>query len=112
MFADMKQRYDKVLVSVFIFLLGGFLALSFLLPDQSFSPEENRVLQQAPAFSWRQFYEGKWTEKWDKYVSDQFPGRNLWISGKSLLQKNLGQKDINGVYLGKNHYLLQKLDSP
>ena len=112
MMANIKQRYDKILVGVFVLVLGGFMVLSFWLPDQSFSPEENRVLQQAPAFSWRQLYEGKWTEKWDKYVSDQFPGRNLWISGKSLLQKTVGQKDINGVYLGKNDYLLQKLDLP
>ncbi len=112
MFADVKQRYEKIIVAVFVLFLGGFFVLSCLLPDNSFSPEENRVLQQMPAFSWRQMYEGKWTEKWEKYVSDQFPGRNFWISGKSFLQKAAGQKDINGVYLGKHDYLLQKLDPP
>ncbi|MCI8336331.1 MAG: hypothetical protein HFI72_04160 [Peptococcaceae bacterium] len=110
--ADVKLFYEKTLICLFVLFLGGFLAFSLLLPDQSFSPEENRVLQQMPAFSWRQVYEGKWTEKWEKYTSDQFPGRNLWISGKSLLQKVMGQKDINGVYLGDHDYLLQKLDLP
>lgn len=109
---DIKQIYEKIIVILFAFFLGGFLIGSLLLPDQSFSPQENRVLQQLPAFSWQQLYEGKWTEKWEKYTSDQFPGRNLWISGKSFLQKTMGQKDINGVYLGKNDYLLQKLDPP
>lgn len=109
---DIKQIYEKIIVILFVLCLGSFLIASLLLPDQSFSPQENRMLQQLPAFSWRQVYEGKWTEKWEKYTSDQFPGRDLWISGKSFLQKTMGQKDINGVYLGKNNYLLQKLDFP
>ena len=93
--------YEKILCLVFVGCLFGFFILACLLPDKSFSPEENRVLQQRPAFSWQQLYAGKWTGNWENYVSDQFPGRNHWISGKSWLQKIWGQKDINGVYLGK-----------
>lgn len=108
MFAEVQRRCEKLVILVFLLFLGGFFMAAWLLPDSSFSQEENRVLQQLPAFSWQQVYEGSWTGKWEKYVADQFPGRNYWISGKSLLQKAFGQKDINGVYLGKNDYLLPK----
>lgn len=45
-------------------------------------------------------------------MADQFVFRDLWITVKSEIEKALGKKENNGVYLGKDGYLIQKFVKP
>ena len=90
-------------------LLLGFLA-SAVLPDRSFSQTENRYLQQKPAFSWEGLTDGSYGEAYEAYLGDQFPFRDRVVELKTAAERLLGREDINGVYFGKDGYLLEKFD--
>lgn len=72
-----------------------------------FSDTENRVLEQTPHFSFNQLFHGNYTGNYEKYIADQFTFRDFWIGVKSDYERALGSKESNGVYLGKDGYLLQ-----
>lgn len=67
-------------------------------PVRTFSAAENRRLAQRPALSLQAVLDGSFMEQYEAYVTDQMPGRDLFIAVKAEAQRLLGKKDINGVY--------------
>ena len=63
----MKRKLQITLISLFLFVLYGFLILFVVLPDQSFSAEENRNLQTFPAFSVESLLDGSFSSKINTY---------------------------------------------
>ena len=63
--------------------------------DRVYSEAENRVLASRPVFSWD-----------EEYMSDQFVGRDKWVGLKTGADIRFRKKEINGVYLGADHYLI------
>ncbi len=84
--------------------IGGWM-----LRDQSFSENENRYLQQKPQISAASILSGEFEETFQNYQDDQFPFRNSWITLKTASKLALFSKDLNGVYLGKDGYLIEKI---
>ena len=84
---------------LFLAFIGGFFLLNLILPDRSFSERENRYLQLAPRFSFSELFEGRFTSKFEKYTTDQFAGRDGWITLKARTELAEGKKENNGVYL-------------
>ncbi len=110
------NRYDNIYrctmaVGLLLFI-GAMLVLQLLTPDREFSEAENRVLQQMPDFSLQSLASGTFTSAFEKYVSDQFPVRDVWIGVKSATDRFIGKKESNGVYLGKDGYLIQQFTPP
>lgn len=96
----MKKSISMITAALFcgfLFLFGVWFCLQ---PDRKFSPQENRVLTQFPAFSYQSFFSGKWGLDFEEYISDQFPLRDEWIVLKAALQRGSGRQDNNGVYYG------------
>lgn len=83
-----------------------------MTPIKEFSPSENRRLEQKPKISLSLISNGKFTKSFEKYISDQFPLRDFWIGIKSNVEKFIGKKESNGVFLGKDGYLLQDFKTP
>lgn len=100
-------RYLNYLVLLFIMIIACVPILSLIIPDQKFSPEENRVLAQLPRFTLDVYFEGRYTKKFEKYVGDQMPGRNSWIHTKTSVDQLLGKKMSNGVFLGAEDQLIE-----
>ena len=98
------------------FLTGGILVAvmlactvaDFINEDRIYSETENRLLASRPQFSGSALLEGKYAEEYEEYITDQFIGRDKWIGIKTRTDILLQKKEINGVYLGKNHYLIEK----
>ena len=42
------------------------------------------------------------------YINDQFPGRDFWVSFQSDFLRWTGNREINGVYLAKDGYYIEK----
>ncbi|MFD3158105.1 DHHW family protein [Haloimpatiens sp. FM7330] len=105
------QKYNKVykyIMAIFFLLFIGIIFISNIVtPKRIFSDSENRRLEQAPKFSLKRILKGEFTSNYEKYISDQFVLRDLWIGVKSEAEVAIGKKDNNGVYLGKDGYLLQ-----
>ncbi|MCF0229240.1 MAG: hypothetical protein HUJ76_06045 [Parasporobacterium sp.] len=94
---------------IIIILADVFLIASH---DRTFSPKENRVLQQAPELTGDGLASGKYMTQAEDFVADQFFLRDGWISYKMNVDKILGKKESNGIYLGKNGYLIEAAAVP
>lgn len=102
------QLFNKILAATLFAFLTILSLLFFMLPDRPFSEMENRMLQIRPVFSWASLITGKFSLAAENYLADQFAFRDLWIGIKSAAELALQKKDNNGVYFGKEGYLLQK----
>ncbi|MCX4317484.1 MAG: DHHW family protein [Lachnospiraceae bacterium] len=86
--------------------LGGLASL--LLPPREYSVRENRVLTVRPDLDWEDVLDGSYQEDYERYLSDQMPGRERWVKLAVGLERLTGHREINGVYLGKEGYLLEE----
>lgn len=102
------RKYSKSVIILFLLLVFGFTAVSFVWPERTFSENENRVLAAAPEFSKESLFEGKYTADYETYITDQFFLRDEWIQLKTLTEMALNKQDINGVYMGKDGYLIER----
>lgn len=100
-------RYPLVLVSALIIL--GFFAADLLMPAKVFSEFENKKLQQMPDFTWSSFFDSSFGTTYEKYINDQFPGRNQWITAKAVAEVSIGKLENNNIVYGKDGYLFEKL---
>ena len=111
---DPAQRNRKLQGQWLTYLLVGviavFLILSLLIPDKAFSESENRNLAQFPGGGSLQ--EGTFLSDLSSWFADQFPGRDGWMSLDLAFRQLLGQKESSGVYLGRDHYLMQVPSAP
>lgn len=103
----MKKNRKRFAAGFFILLFLAAL-LTFLLPDKTFSPNENRVLAKFPKLSVSEITNGRFQQGLADYLSDQIPLRDMWMRMHTGLSKFMGQKTVNGVYLGKDHYYFPK----
>ena len=95
-------------IIVLCVMLFGSAVITAVLPKKAYSDLENRNLEQKPQLTKEQFLQGKYQEKYEAYLSDQFFLRDRWVDLAVTLQKQMGKRDINNVYLGKEGYLLEK----
>lgn len=107
----MADVYQK-LTRIFIVILAFILLANFIKPNQDFSDSENRVLAQRPEITWESIKSGKFMKEYETYVSDQFLLRDQWIQLKTLEDRILGKRESNGVYMGKDGYLMEASDEP
>lgn len=104
--------YYRALAILLLLFTGAVLAINLLTPRKAFSESENRMLQQFPTFSLQALGSGQFASQFESYLSDQFMGRDYWIGLKSDSDLALGKKESNGVYIGKDGYLMQKFVPP
>lgn len=107
-----EKLYKRTIIIGFTLFLISILILNTINVDVNFSELENRKLEQKPQFSFNKLLFDDYNSDFEKYISDQFIGRNLWIGLKSSADRILGKKDSNGVFLGKDNYLIQKFSAP
>ncbi|KEH98855.1 hypothetical protein Z962_10020 [Clostridium botulinum C/D str. BKT12695] len=103
----MKLHKFFLSILMIVFVMAMFV-INSVSKEKRFSEAENRVLQNKPTYSFEKLKSGKFTQEYEKYITDQFAFRNFWVGVKSSSDKLLGKKDNNGVYLGSNGYLLEK----
>jgi len=95
-----------------LFYIGTVALANLLTPVKAFSETENRVLQERPDFTLRTLLSGQFASDYERYASDQIALRNLWIGMKTDVDRALGKRESNGVFLGKGGYLLERYSSP
>lgn len=106
------KPFLKYMGSIFflVFLIG--LLANILAPDRSFSEKENRVLSSRPAANLSLLASGRYASQYETYVNDQFILRDLWVELKANVDRLLGQTEKNGVYLGRDGYLIEDFAAP
>lgn len=103
-----NKKYHIIIVLTFLVLLFVLTIADIITQDKFKSENENRILQQNPEFTINRLFNGQYTKEYENYISDQFILRDNWISLKVKTDQIMLKKDINGVYIGKDNYLLEK----
>lgn len=104
--ADVLKRIKEMplfLLTMLALVAGGVLLLA--LPAREFSELENRPLA---AWDGSSLLQSGFDEKAEKYLSDQFPGRDALIMLDAAVSVTLGQRLQDGVLLGSGGYLLEE----
>ena len=113
-----KFSQGKQMIAV---MFGGIVAficlVNLITRDKSFSEKENRMLEQKPELTAAGIESGntriwRFMDQYESYKSDQFAGRNLWVSLKTNVDLLLGKRESNGVFKGKEGYLLEDIAVP
>lgn len=107
---DKKKAWNRTIALGFPLLLTGIGLISMVIPEKGFSESENRYLQKKPEFTWETLLDGSFGTAYESYLSDQFPGRDGWVGIKTLAERVSGKRDANGVYFGKDGYLIEKFE--
>ncbi|MCR4668087.1 MAG: hypothetical protein K5774_01760 [Clostridia bacterium] len=108
----MNKRTLKIMGFAFPVILILVMIVNIILPDKAFSEEENRVLQEQPSFGISAFLSGRFEQKTEAYAEDQFLFRNAFIKIKTAADTAFGVTRSNGVYRGRNGYLLEDVTVP
>ena len=103
---------NKMLIALFIFFIGGIGIWNVVAEDNSFSEQENRVLAQRPTFTMKRFLSGDFTEEFEEYMTDQFTAKSFWLAVGSIADKLTLKKEHDGVYFGKDDFLLERYEQP
>jgi hypothetical protein len=105
----MDQKWNARITVIFLCgILLCFTIADFWSPDRYFSENENRVLASRPKLSLKNVKDGEYMQDYETYVTDQFVSRDTWITLKTRGDIALQKKAINGVYLGKDDYLIEQ----
>ena len=100
------KKISHILTAVlFLTVIGGLAIAFWIIPDKSFSENENRVLSDFPTVSGEKLLQGELSEDFDAYFTDQFPLRDTFLTLDSLTRLALGQGEASGVLVGKNGQL-------
>lgn len=107
-----KRRLSYISGLICGILIVILTVISVVTPDKKFSANENRNLSARPAITVQGLLGGSFFEKTAEHFTDQFAMRDKWISLKLGYDKLIGMKESHDVYLGRDHYLLQKTTEP
>ncbi len=103
---------ESILAVVFGISMIGLILVNLFWPDYEISEKENRMLALKPKFSISSVLSGDYMEKYESYLTDQFIGRDFFRNIKVTLGRLGGNKDENGVFIGKQGQLLEEIKTP
>jgi len=105
---DRENQIRKIICMAFFLILCGFWLSGVVIEDKIYSAWEKRMLTQKPKFELSAVLNGTYESKYEEWLTDQFPGRDWWVNGKTRCEILLGKKEINGIYLGQDGYLFSE----
>ncbi|MFD1928002.1 DHHW family protein [Sporosarcina siberiensis] len=103
---------NRIVIGIFLCFIGGISFMHIFTKDIRFSEGENRVLSTMPKFTVQSLVSGKFTKDFEIYLSDQFVKKEFWTGLKASAEKTTLKQENNGVYFGKDGYLLERFESP
>ena len=103
------DKKNKTFFIVFISFWMILTVLNFIMPNKKISENENRMLARLPKFEVEELVNGKYVDKLNDYINDHFIFRDIWLKIKSMEEILLGKTENNGVYIGKDGYLFEKI---
>lgn len=102
---------NKIITSFFCLLLAVSTLAGLLLPDRYYSEREKCTLTQKPQFTVANFISGEFSDELEKYLTDQVPMRDSWVTAKTYMELAIGKRESGGVYIGRDKYLMDKFTS-
>ncbi len=98
---DMLKQKSRLTDLIFLCVCATLVILLgvgiFLLPQKSYSEQENRALSSPPSFSFQALLNGSYFDSLSSFYSDHVPLRQQMISAKAICELCLGKRQNNGV---------------
>lgn len=104
------SRFYRYGTIIFILFFAFFMVVNVITKPKMQSEVENRTLEQKPELRASEFFSGDYSKKYNKYISDQFAGRQGFIKFKTNFEILMGKKEINGVFISMRGNLIEKFD--
>ena len=101
----MQFRHPRAVVLLFIGIIVVMQAAFWLLPRHPFSENEKRVLAEAPQINAAGIADGSVFRSIESYLSDHFPGRNLWVGANACLERAEGRGATEDIVCGTDGWL-------
>ena len=111
----MRRKQNKKELAAGLVLAGAvavFALWNLFTPVTEYSAAESRALAQRPKLTWESVMSGDYKEKYERFLSDQFAGREFWRGLKVAITRIGGEREENGVILGNEEQLLDGIESP
>ena len=107
----MKNRFDKIITAVISLIIVCFCVGMIVTPEKEFSAAENRTLTSKPKLTAKSLTSGKYTADLGKYLADQFPLRDGFVSAKAYFELLQGKGENNDVIYAKEGVLIPKAEA-
>ena len=106
----MKIKNTVKYLPAFIFcaFIFTFMILLFVLPKQTYSAQEKKMLADFPSVTGENIMSGKFQEGLDTWLSDHLPARNFFVGLSADYELVTGRNGKKGIYLGNDGYLFPK----
>ena len=92
--------WKKISVISFLLFLSVFSIANILLTDKEVSSTERRRMEQLPEFSLESLLDGEYGSKLEKYLLDQFAGRDFFRTIKTEFETIvMGKSDSNAYFM-------------
>ena len=101
-------KADIILTTLFCVFILAVGLLIYILPQKSFSENENSSLQTFPSLSYDSFMHGNFTRELAEFYTDQIPCRDFLVGLKGGAELLLLRGENNDVLVGKNGHLISK----
>lgn len=108
----LQNNIPSVTAILLTALILVFSCAFFLSEKRTFSESENRYLSSFPEFSFEDLKDGTYTEEIQTYLADHFPLRDLFMGLKAETEIALGKREINGIYIADDGYLIEAYKKP
>lgn len=103
-----RAKRELAVCLLFMLFLYGLWVLDWMSPDRIYSEWEKRMLAKRPVPERSEILSGRYGRAYEEWLTDQFPGRDLWVSAKTRCELLLGKKEIGGIYIGRNGFLFSE----
>ena len=107
-----NRIYYRILAGIFAVLFLAFCVLNLVLPDRSLSMREKRMLTAFPTPQLDRVLDGNYSNDFEDYASDQIPFREFFTDLKVFADTLVGRNESQGVYRGKDGFLIEKMEEP
>lgn len=102
----MSKLKNRILTAIFVLFIFSFAVLLAVLPKKERSENEKRVLASFPEITVNSISNGEFALELETYLSDHFPFREKFVGLDAYMGLLLGQNGENGIYFGKDGYLI------
>lgn len=106
--AARSRRYYQKFALISAVVIVAILLINLIAPDQGYSASEKRNLSQFPKLTLLRIVDGSFMDEMENYEADQFFLRSQWMTLRTSLDRLVGKNESQGVYIGKNSYLMER----
>ncbi|MCR5736795.1 MAG: hypothetical protein K6G64_04000 [Eubacterium sp.] len=106
----MEKKIRFLTVLIFLVIIYGIGIVTLVQKKNEYSEFEKRKLADFPKVKAKTIMKGEFQKQLNDYLNDHMVLRDQCITVSSLTSKSMGKREQNGVYFGKQQYLIEKYE--